>query len=75
MSRTPPPCSPAPAVIETPMNAATDPATLAYLTGLIPMRRLGRAAEVAELIAWPASDKVSFSTGAVYDVSGGRATY
>jgi 2-dehydro-3-deoxy-L-rhamnonate dehydrogenase (NAD+) len=65
----------APAVIETPMNAATDPATLAHLTGLIPMRRLGRAAEVAELIAWLASDKVSFSTGAVYDVSGGRATY
>jgi NAD(P)-dependent dehydrogenase (short-subunit alcohol dehydrogenase family) len=65
----------APAVIETPMNAATSPTVLAYLTSLIPMRRLGRADEVAELVAWLASDKCSFSTGAVYDISGGRATY
>ncbi|MET0418911.1 MAG: SDR family NAD(P)-dependent oxidoreductase [Actinoplanes sp.] len=65
----------APAVIETPMNADTDPAALAHITGLIPMKRLGRAEEVAELIAWLASDRVSFSTGAVYDISGGRATY
>ena len=65
----------APAVIETPMNAATSPEILAHITGLIPMKRLGRAEEVAELIAWLASDKVSFSTGAVYDISGGRATY
>jgi NAD(P)-dependent dehydrogenase (short-subunit alcohol dehydrogenase family) len=65
----------APAVIETPMNADTSPAALAHITSLIPMRRVGRAEEVAELIAWLASDKVSFSTGAVYDISGGRATY
>jgi 3-oxoacyl-[acyl-carrier protein] reductase len=65
----------APAVISTPMNAATAPDALAHLTGLIPMRRLGRPEEVAELIAWLASDRVSFSTGAVYDISGGRATY
>ena len=65
----------APAVIETPMNAATSPAVLEYLTSLIPMRRLGRADEVAELVAWLASDRCSFSTGAVYDISGGRATY
>ena len=65
----------APAVIATPMNADTDPAALAHMTGLIPMRRVGRAEEVAELIAWLASDRVSFSTGAVYDISGGRATY
>ncbi len=65
----------APALIETPMNAATAPAVLAHLSSLIPMRRLGRAEEVAELIAWLASDKCSFSTGAVYDISGGRATY
>ena len=65
----------APAVIETPMNASTSPAALAHMTSLIPMRRVGRAEEVAELIAWLASDKVSFSTGAVYDISGGRATY
>ena len=65
----------APAVIETPMNAATAPAVLANLASLIPMNRLGRAEEVAELVAWLASDKCSFSTGAVYDISGGRATY
>ncbi|PZG09654.1 hypothetical protein C1J01_37340 [Nonomuraea aridisoli] len=57
------------------MNTTTGPEALAHLTGLIPMKRLGRAEEVAVLIAWPASDKVSFSTGAVYDISGGRATY
>jgi 3-oxoacyl-[acyl-carrier protein] reductase len=39
------------------------------------MRRIGTADEVAELVAWLASDKCSFSTGAVYDISGGRATY
>ena len=65
----------APAVIATPMNAATSPEALAHITGLIPMRRVGRPEEVAELIAWLASDKVTFSTGAVYDISGGRATY
>jgi NAD(P)-dependent dehydrogenase (short-subunit alcohol dehydrogenase family) len=65
----------APAVIATEMNATTSPEVLTYLTELIPMRRLGEAEEVAELIAWLASDRVSFSTGAVYDISGGRATY
>ncbi|RSM43167.1 SDR family NAD(P)-dependent oxidoreductase [Amycolatopsis balhimycina DSM 5908] len=65
----------APAVIDTPMNAATQPETLAHITSLIPMGRVGRPEEVAELIVWLASEKVSFSTGAVYDISGGRATY
>jgi 3-oxoacyl-[acyl-carrier protein] reductase len=65
----------APAVIETPMNADTAPDALAHIAGLIPMRRIGRPEEVAELIAWLCSDRVSFSTGAVYDISGGRATY
>jgi NAD(P)-dependent dehydrogenase (short-subunit alcohol dehydrogenase family) len=65
----------APAVIATPMNAKTSPEVLEYLTNLIPMKRLGQPEEVAELIAWLTSEKVSFSTGAVYDISGGRATY
>lgn len=65
----------APAVIATPLNDATAPEVLAYITSLIPMKRVGRADEVAELIAWLCSDRVSFSTGAVYDISGGRATY
>jgi 3-oxoacyl-[acyl-carrier protein] reductase len=65
----------APAVIATPMNDDTAPEVLAHITSLIPMQRIGRPAEVAELVAFLASDRVSFSTGAVYDISGGRATY
>ncbi len=65
----------APAVIETPLNATTSPEVLAHITSLIPMGRVGRAEEVAALVSWLCSDEVSFSTGAVYDISGGRATY
>ena len=65
----------APAVIATPMNADTEPGLLAHMTSLIPMKRLGQPEEVAELVAFLCSDRVSFSTGAVYDISGGRATY
>jgi 2-dehydro-3-deoxy-L-rhamnonate dehydrogenase (NAD+) len=65
----------APAVFETPMNAANTPEVLAYMTNLIPMKRMGRPEELAELVAWLTSDKMTFSTGAVFDISGGRATY
>jgi NAD(P)-dependent dehydrogenase (short-subunit alcohol dehydrogenase family) len=65
----------APAVIETEMNKTVSPETLAYMVSKIPMARLGKPEEVAELVAFLASDKVSFSTGATYDISGGRATY
>ncbi|MGV9711693.1 SDR family NAD(P)-dependent oxidoreductase [Gordonia sp. NPDC003424] len=65
----------APAAVSTPMNATTDPAILARSQQLTPMGRMGRADEVAELVAWLCSEAVSFSTGAVYDISGGRASY
>ncbi|KPM50598.1 3-oxoacyl-ACP reductase [Frankia sp. R43] len=65
----------APAVIATPMNATTAPEVLDHIASLIPMKRIGRPEEVAELVSFLASVRVSFSTGAVYDISGGRATY
>ncbi|UAL31423.1 SDR family oxidoreductase [Nocardioides rotundus] len=65
----------APAVFETPMNAETSPEVLQRLTSLIPMHRLGRPEEAAALVSWLASEECSFSTGSVYDLSGGRATY
>lgn len=65
----------APAAITTPMNAHTDPAVLERSQRLTPMGRFGRPEEVAELVGWLCSDAVSFSTGAVYDISGGRAGY
>jgi 3-oxoacyl-[acyl-carrier protein] reductase len=64
-----------PAVIATAMNASTAPEVLDRLTSLMPMQRIGRPEEAAELVAFLSSDRVSFSTGAVYDISGGRATY
>lgn len=65
----------APAVIETDMASAVSPEQLEYMRSLIPMGRLGQPDEVARLVAFLSSDEVSFSTGAVYDISGGRATY
>lgn len=65
----------APAVIATPMNAETAPHVLDYMIAKIPMGRTGNAEEVAALVSWLASDECSFSTAAVYDISGGRATY
>ncbi len=65
----------APAVVSTPMNADTAPEVLDYMISRIPMGRLGQIDEVAEMVSWLSSDRCSFSTAAVYDLSGGRATY
>lgn len=64
-----------PAVIDTPMNAGTDPDVLRYMIAKIPMGRTGTPAEVADLVAWLCSPACAFTTGAVFDISGGRSTY
>jgi NAD(P)-dependent dehydrogenase (short-subunit alcohol dehydrogenase family) len=65
----------APAVISTPMLADMSQEHVDYRVEKIPMGRLGTPAEVAELIAWLASDAMTFSTGATFDISGGRAVF
>jgi 2-dehydro-3-deoxy-L-rhamnonate dehydrogenase (NAD+) len=65
----------APAVIETPMLGGMSDDHIAYMVERIPMGRMGVADEVAALACWLASDECSFSTGATYDISGGRAVY
>ena len=46
-----------------------------YMLSKIPMARFVEVEEIAELVAWLSSDACAFSTGAVFDISGGRATY
>jgi 3-oxoacyl-[acyl-carrier protein] reductase len=65
----------APAVIETPILDGITDEHIGYMVERIPMGRMGEPEEVAALICWLASDECSFSTGATFDVSGGRAVY
>jgi len=65
----------APAVIETAMLGDMSQEHIDYMVEKIPMGRMGKADEVAALICWLASEECSFSTGATYDISGGRAVY
>jgi 3-oxoacyl-[acyl-carrier protein] reductase len=65
----------APAAIDTEMLSQVTPEFRALVISKIPMGRLGRAEEVADLVNWLASDECSFCTGATFDISGGRATY
>lgn len=64
-----------PAAIETDLLQQMEPAFVEALRAKIPLGRFGRADEVASLIAWMCSEECSFCTGAVFDSSGGRATY
>jgi NAD(P)-dependent dehydrogenase (short-subunit alcohol dehydrogenase family) len=64
-----------PTVIEGGLSETASPDQLAALQMLIPMNRFCRPDEVAAMVAWLASDECSFSTGAIFDISGGRATY
>jgi len=65
----------APAVIATPMLEQMSAEHVDYMVSKIPMSRVGQPEEVAELIAFLASDRMTFSTGATFDISGGRATF
>jgi NAD(P)-dependent dehydrogenase (short-subunit alcohol dehydrogenase family) len=65
----------APATIDTPILEQVNPAHIAYMRSKIPMERFGTVEEAAALVCWLASSECSFSTGAVFDLSGGRATY
>jgi 3-oxoacyl-[acyl-carrier protein] reductase len=51
------------------------PEHVEYMRSKIPMGRFGKIEEVAALVTWLASDECTFSTGGVFDLSGGRATY
>lgn len=64
-----------PAAVETELFRQMTPEQVAWMKSKIPMGRFGLPEEVAEMAAFLASDAVSFSTGAVFDCSGGRATY
>jgi 3-oxoacyl-[acyl-carrier protein] reductase len=65
----------APAVVDTPLLEGMTEEHIDYMVERIPMGRIGAAHEVAALICWLASDECSFSTGATFDASGGRAVY
>jgi 3-oxoacyl-[acyl-carrier protein] reductase len=65
----------APAVIETPILTGLSQHHIDYMVERIPLGRMGRADEVAALACFLASEDLSFSTGATYDISGGRAVY
>jgi 2-dehydro-3-deoxy-L-rhamnonate dehydrogenase (NAD+) len=64
-----------PAVFDTGLTHAASAAERELFASHVPLGRMGRPEELAELVAWLASDRCSFSTGATFDVSGGRAVY
>lgn len=64
-----------PAAVETPIFAQMTEQHIAYMKSRIPMDRFGTADEIAALVTWLCTEECSFSTGAVFDLSGGRSTY
>ena len=64
-----------PAVIQTDILKQVTQEHIDYMLSKIPMGRFGKVEEAAAMVAWLASEDCSFSTGAVFDLSGGRATY
>jgi 2-dehydro-3-deoxy-L-rhamnonate dehydrogenase (NAD+) len=64
-----------PAAAHTEIFAQMKPEHVEYMRSKIPMGRFVEVDEIAALVCWLASEDCSFSTGAVFDISGGRATY
>ena len=64
-----------PAAVKTPLFAQMTQQQIDWMLSKIPIGRFGEIDEVASLVLWLASDECSFSTGGVFDISGGRATY
>ena len=64
-----------PAAVETDIFKQMTETHIKFMLSKIPMSRFGNVEEVAGMICWLASEEMSFSTGAVFDISGGRATY
>jgi 3-oxoacyl-[acyl-carrier protein] reductase len=64
-----------PAAVKTEIFAQMTQSHIDFMLSKIPVGRFGQVEEVASLVCWLASEEASFSTGAVFDVSGGRATY
>lgn len=64
-----------PAAVKTGMFAQMTQAHIDFMLSKIPMGRFGEVDEIAALVTWLATEECSFSTGAVFDLSGGRAVY
>ncbi len=64
-----------PAAVKTAIFDQMSEEHIAFMLSKIPMGRFGTVDEVTSLVTWLASDECSFSTGGVFDISGGRATY
>ncbi|MBY6048250.1 SDR family NAD(P)-dependent oxidoreductase [Vannielia litorea] len=65
----------APAAVESPIFDQMTPEFIAFMKSKIPMGRFGTTDEIAAMICWLASPEASFTTGACFDQSGGRATF
>jgi 3-oxoacyl-[acyl-carrier protein] reductase len=64
-----------PAAVESPMFAQMTQSHIDYMLSKIPMNRFGTVDEIAALVTWLCTEECSFSTAAVFDLSGGRSTY
>ena len=64
-----------PAAVKTAIFEQMTPEHIAFMLSKIPMGRFGTVEEVAAMVGWLCTEDCSFSTGAVFDLSGGRSTY